>query len=226
MKKLIFGLIASLALFNLISCSDNNDIEENSNTKRISEVLNQENLYNFVKIHVEINDRIISILENETNVNNEILFNHSSENCTSEDEFKNILKNSGIIKFDELSELISLQVQNSKIFQSNNPVFFSLDKLEQDKLLSKYVDEVLNEKLIGLNSENINFNKVDASSCASQYNTAKARCQRDLNLNGTFAIIGCFSGPWTCAMGTLLVGATHTNCMADAKEDYKACLKN
>lgn len=226
MKKLIFGLIASLALFNLISCSDNNDIEENSNTKRISEVLNQENLYNFVKIHVEINDRIISILENETNVNNEILFNHSSENCTSEDEFKNILQNSGIIKFDELSELISLQVQNSKIFQSNNPVFFSLDKLEQDKLLSKYVDEVLNEKLIGLNSENINFNKVDASSCASQYNTAKARCQRDLNLNGTFAIIGCFSGPWTCAMGTLLVGATHTNCMADAKEDYKACLKN
>lgn len=226
MKKLIFGLIASLALFNLISCSDNNDIEENSNTKRISEVLNQENLYNFVKIHVEINDRIISILENETNVNNKILFNHSSENCTSEDEFKNILKNSGIIKFDELSELISLQVQNSKIFQSNNPVFFSLDKLEQDKLLSKYVDEVLNEKLIGLNSENINFNKVDASSCASQYNTAKARCQRDLNLNGTFAIIGCFSGPWTCAMGTLLVGATHTNCMADAKEDYEACLKN
>ena len=96
MKKLIFGLIASLALFNLISCSDNNDIEENSNTKRISEVLNQENLYNFVKIHVEINDRIISILENETNVNNEILFNHSSENCTSEDEFKNILQNSGM----------------------------------------------------------------------------------------------------------------------------------
>ena len=123
MNKVIFGLIATLALFNFISCSENNDIEENSNNERISEVLNQENVYNFVKTHVEINDRIISILENETNVNNKILFNHSSENCTSEDEFKNILKNSGIIKFDELSELISLQVHNSKIFQSNNPVF-------------------------------------------------------------------------------------------------------
>lgn len=131
------------------------------------------------------------------------------------------MQNSGIIKFNELSELISLQVQNSKIFQSNNPVFFSLDKLEQDKLLTKYVDEVLNETLIELNSRN---NKGDAN-CASQYNTAKQRCQRDLNLNGTFAIIGCFSGPWTCAMGTLLVGATHTNCMADAKEDYLGCLK-
>lgn len=225
MKKIIFGFVATLALLNFISCSENNDIEENSSNERISEVLNQENVYNFVKTHVEINDKIISILENETNLNNEILFNYSSENCTSENEFKNILQNSGIIKFNELSELISLQVQNSKIFQSNNPVFFSLDKLEQDKLLTKYVDEVLNETLIELNSGNINFNKADAN-CASQYNTAKQRCQRDLNLNGTFAIIGCFSGPWTCAMGTLLVGATHTNCMADAKEDYLACLKN
>ena len=92
--------------------------------------------------------------------------------------------------------------------------------------MTKYVDEVLNEKLIGLNGENINFNKVDAASCASQYNTAKARCQRDLNLHGTFAIIGCIGGPWACAGGLLLAGAEHTNCMADAKEDYKACLKN
>lgn len=225
MKKIIFGLITTLALFNFISCSENNEIEENYNNERISEVLNQENVYNFVKTHVEINDKIISILENETNLNNEILFNYSSENCNSENEFKNILQNSGIIKFNELSELISLQVQNSKIFQSNNSIFFSLNKLEQDELLTKYVDEVLNEKLIELNSGNINFNKPDAN-CASEYNTAKQRCQRDLNLHGTFAIIGCIGGPWACAGGLLLAGAEHTNCMADAKEDYLACLKN
>lgn len=49
MKKVIFGLIASLALLNLVSCSDNNEIEENSSNERISEVLNQENIANFVK---------------------------------------------------------------------------------------------------------------------------------------------------------------------------------
>ncbi len=221
MKKVIFGLIASLSFFNLISCSDNNDTEENSSNK----ILNEENVYNFVKKHVEINDKIISILENETELNNEILFNYSSENCTSENEFKNILQKSGIIKINELSELISLQVQNSKEFQSDNPVFFNIDKLEQDKLLTKYVDKILYENLIGLNNETPKSNYVTFS-CASQYTTAKNRCQRDLNLNGTFAIIGCFSGPWTCAMGTLLAGATHTNCMKDAKEDYESCLNN
>ena len=128
MKKVIFGFVAILALFNFISCSENNGIEEDSINKRISEDLNQENVYNFVKNHVELNYKIISILENETNLNNEILFNYSSENCTSENEFKNILQNSGIIKFNELSELISLQVQNGKIFQSNNPAFYNLDK--------------------------------------------------------------------------------------------------
>ena len=225
MKKITFGFVATLALFNFISCSENNDIEENSSSERISEVLNQENVYNFVKTHVEINDRIISILENETNLNNEILFNYSSENCTSENEFKNILQNSGIIKFNELSELISLQVQNSKIFQSNNPVFFSLDKLEQDKLLTKYVDEVLNENLIGLNDET-NKNNYVTFSCASQYATAKNRCQRNLNRDGTFAIIGCFAGPWACGVGLLYAGATHTDCMKDAKEDYETCLNN
>lgn len=225
MKKVIFGLIATLALFNFNSCSDNNEIEENSNNKRVLQVVNQENIDNFVKKHVEINDKIISILANETKLDNEILYRYSSENCTNENEFKNILQKSGIIKFNELSELISLQVQNSKKFQSNNPAFFKLEKSEQNKLLTKFVDEALNETKIELNSVNKNLNKV-ASSCASQYNTAKERCQRDLNLNGTFAIIGCFSGPWTCAMGTLLAGATHTNCMKDAKEDYEACLND
>ena len=43
MKKVIFSLIASLALFNLISCSDNNEIEETSSNKRISQVLNEKN---------------------------------------------------------------------------------------------------------------------------------------------------------------------------------------
>lgn len=45
MKKVIFGLFASLIIFNLVSCSDNNEIEENSSNK----VVNEDNVYNFVK---------------------------------------------------------------------------------------------------------------------------------------------------------------------------------
>lgn len=62
------------------------------------------------------------------------------------------------------------------------------------------------------------------NSCKSELDTAKSRCERDLNLNGTFAIIGCFSGPWTCALGTVLVAITHQNCVDDAQEDYENCL--
>jgi hypothetical protein len=43
MKKVIFGLITSLALFNLVSCSNNNEIEETASNKRISQVLNEKN---------------------------------------------------------------------------------------------------------------------------------------------------------------------------------------
>jgi hypothetical protein len=222
MKKIIFGFIASLAFFNLTSCSDNNDITESSNN-RISKVLNQENVYNFVKKHIEINDKIISLLENETNLNNEILFKYSSENCNSENEFKDIIQKSGILKYNELIELISLQVKNGKKFQSENQAFFSLDLTEQNKLLTKYFDEILNEKLIESNEETKKNNYV-AFSCASQYNTAKNRCQRNLNLHGAFAIAGCLGGPWACAAGLLLAGAEHTNCMKDAKEDYEACI--
>lgn len=72
MKKVIFGLIASLALFNLISCSDNNEIEENSSNKRISQVLNEKN-YTTQKIMYSLlneeekfkiwNDKIENILQ-------------------------------------------------------------------------------------------------------------------------------------------------------------------
>jgi hypothetical protein len=47
MKIVFFGLIASLAFFNLISCSDNIDIEENSSNK----ILIEEYIYNFVKTY-------------------------------------------------------------------------------------------------------------------------------------------------------------------------------
>jgi len=145
----------------------------------------------------------------------EIINEYSSETVTSENEFKNILRQSGIIKFDELSELISLQVQNSKMFQSNNPAFFTLDKLEQNALLTKYVDEVLNN----------NSNQVTSEKCKRQLNKDRGRCESDLNLHGTFALIGCFSGPWTCALGTVAIAATHTKCIKEAQEDYNDCLK-
>ncbi len=220
-KNFTLGILgATILSLGLYACSNddataNNTTEQtNSLNSKASFENNEDYVYDFVKKHVEINDKIIPILENETNLNIETLFEYSSENITNENEFKNILQKSGIIKFDELSELISLQVQNSKMFQSNNPAFFTLDKLEQDALLTKYVDEVLN-----------NTSNQVTSNCADQLKKDRARCERDLNLNGTFALIGCFSGPWTCALGTVAVAATHTNCIKDAQEDYNDCLK-
>lgn len=212
MKKLFFSLFITIIVFT--NCSSQNEkfiIEINDKN------LNQDNLYQFVKKHIELNYEIISILEKEINLNKEILFKSSSENCTSEDEFKLILKKSGINEFNELSKFISLQVENSKNFQLNNSSFFKLSKSEQDELLTKYVDQIM--------SENSTDNNNKINNCAEKYKKDKYRCQRDLNLHGTFAIIGCFTGPWTCATGSILVLAEHANCMEDALEDYKDCLK-
>ena len=205
----------------VISSCQKEEVNFNDNEKGV----NHENVYDFVKKHVEINNKIIAVFDEETKFNKEILLKSMSENCTNENEFKIILQKSGIIKFNELSELISLQVQNSKKFQSNNSVFFKLNKSEQNKLLSKYVDQVINETLIGLNVKTNNINNFfDVNlSCASEYAKDKARCNRDVNLHGTYAIIGCFGGPWACALGTTLVMIEHKNCMSDAMEDFNDC---
>lgn len=220
MKKIILGFVAAVALLNLISCSEDNDIERNYDNETSSKVLNlasannEDYVYSFVKKHVEINDVIISILEKETDLNSEILNEFSSGNITSEKELKSVLQKSGIKKYNELSELFLLQVENSKIFKSNNPAFFKLDKSEQDILVTKYVDEVLN----------YDYNQV-TSNCADKLKRDKARCQRNLNLNGSLALIGCLGGPLTCALGTFGAAATHTFCVQDAEEDYYYCLK-
>ena len=206
----------------VVICScQKEEVNLNDNEKAV----NYENVYNFVKKHVEINNKIIAVFDEETKFNKEILLKSLPENCTKENEFKIILQKAGIIKFNELSELISLQVQNSKKFQSNNAVFFRLNKSEQNKLLSKYVDQAINETLIGLNIKTNNVNSIFNVnlSCASDYAKDKGRCNRDANLHGTFAILGCFSGPWTCALGTTLVMIEHKNCMSDAREDFNDC---
>lgn len=224
-KNLTLGVFAATLLaVGLYACSDDNEAttannntttEQTTSIKSIASFENNEDyVYDFVKKHIEINDKIIPILENEPNLDIEIINEYSSETVTSENEFKNILRQSGIIKFNELSELISLQVQNSKMFQSNNPAFFTLDKLEQNAILTKYVDEVLNN----------NPNQT-TSNCAGQLKKDRGRCESDLNFDGTVALIGCFSGPWTCAVGTVVVAAKHKICIDRAQEDYNDCLK-
>lgn len=217
MKKLVYNFLVMIITVVVICSCQKDEVKFNDNEQG----LKHENVYNFVKKHVEINNEINTILDKETKFNKEILLKSLSENCTNENEFKVILQKAGIIKFNELSELISLQVQNSKKFQSNNAVFFKLDQVEQYKLLSKYVDETINETLIESNVKTTIVSKVN--SCATEYQTDKARCNRDVNLHGTFAIIGCFSGPWTCALGTTLVAIEHKYCMSDAMEDYNGC---
>jgi|LakMenE01Jun11ns_1017448.scaffolds.fasta_scaffold9880995_2 hypothetical protein len=218
MKKLIYSFFVTIITVIIIWSCQNEEVKYNDN-----EVLNYENVNKFVKKHIEINNKIIAIFDKETQFNKDILFKSLSENCTNENEFKVILRKVGIIKFNELSDLISLQVQNSKKFQSNNAVFFKLSKSEQNKLLSKYIDEAFNETLLVSNVKFKNENTI-FSSCATEFAKDKERCDRDLNLSGSFAILGCFSGPWTCALGTVLVLAQHKNCMADARQDYNDCI--
>ena len=218
MKKVInFFLVTIITVVVIWSCQ-NEEVKFNDNER-----LNYENVNNFVKKHVEINNKITAIFEKETQFNKDVFYKSLSENCSNENEFKIILQKVGIIKFNELSDLISLQFQNSKNFQSNNAVFFKLSKSEQYKLLSKYIDEAFNETLLMSNVKFKNENTI-FSSCASEFAKDKGRCDRDLNLHGSFAILGCFSGPWTCALGTVLVLAEHKNCMADAREDYNDCV--
>lgn len=218
MKKLFYSFFVTIITVIVIWSCQNEEVKYNDN-----EVLNYENVNKFVKKHVEINNKITAIFEKETQFNKDVFYKLLSENCSNENEFKIILQKVGIIKFNELSDLISLQVQNSKNFQSNNAVFFKLSKSEQNKLLSKYIDEAFNETLIVSNVKFKNENTI-FSSCASEFAKDKERCDRDLNLHGSFAILGCFSGPWTCALGTVLVLAEHKNCMSDAREDYNDCV--
>jgi len=218
MKKLVNLFLVTLVITLSIYSCQNDEINFNDTSQK----LNHENVHDFIKKHLEINNKILTILDEEKNINKEILFKSVNKNITNENEFKIILEKSGIINFNELSDLILIQVQNSEKFQLNNAAFFKLNESEKNELLYKSIDEALNNTLIGLNAKTQNSNSV-YSSCESQLDTDKSRCERDLNLHGTFAIISCFSGPWTCALASTLVLIEHTNCVDDANEDYQNC---
>lgn len=219
MKKKILGFVVTLALLNFISCSQDNYTEENSDNEMFPKALNRDSasndeyVYDFVKKHVEINDKIFSILESETNINSKILDKYLSKDITSEDEFKNILQESGVKRFNELGGLMLLQVENSKILHSKNPTFIKLDKIEQDAILTKYIDQMFSN------------NYQVTGKCEHQREKDRSRCERNSNKTGALALLGCVGGPVICGLGLVAVMMVHTDCIKDAEVDYKDCLK-
>lgn len=205
-------LVAIIAVVSIYSCQ-NEEVNFNEN----NEELNNENLYDFAKKTVEINNEIFSILGKESIINQEVFLDELPESNFDENKFKLILQEAGIINFNELSDLIFTQVQNGKNFQLNNPVFAQLNETEKEELLTKYVDEAMIELSLKSNANN------RLGPCETQLETSLSRCERDANIHGAFALASCFTGPWTCALATTAVLIEHTNCVDDANVDYENC---
>lgn len=102
MKKVIFGLIASLALFNLVSCSDSNEIDEISRNKRISQVLNEKNyatqkiMYSLLNEEEKFkiwNDKIENIIQNNNLTKEQSDLLYELKNNISVNLFKDREKN-------------------------------------------------------------------------------------------------------------------------------------
>jgi hypothetical protein len=232
MKKIIFLVaIITIAMFNLISCSNENDEITNSKSKNdlnnISfkensllnrDLYNKKNVETFVHNHIIISDKIVDLLKNELQSSFDTKLLNVPENINNDSELKEYFKSCNIKEYESLVLLIKDLSNNSENFYNSNKEFYSLDK----NLRIQIIENEINNQL-----DSYTF-KTDAGTdkCFDQYKINTDRCARNYYIGtGLSVASGFISFGWSTVIGYTAVQATLITCLYDAEVDYKACLK-
>lgn len=212
----------------LLGTESNIFYDINSNNLDYSFILNTNNLKKhlsiFAKNHVTINNKIITLLKNETDVN---LDNFPVEDLTAsqnEDQFRQALANSGIVNYRDLADLIIEQNQNARGFISNNKDFNLLKDVTKQKLIFDAINDALVENPI--EEPFINPGNAVERTCAGQYYVDRDRCNQQNNINGVAVLVACLTtGPFGCGAATMIAMWQGKVCQDNAKADYYDCIR-
>jgi hypothetical protein len=209
MKKLLFLLTA------FIICGY-------SGTAQVSPILKQ-NLKLFADTHVTLNNKITLLLSSEKNAKFDNFPFPGLANSQNIDKFYIALANSGVVRSKELGDLIFNQVDNANKLNEKNEDFARMDNQDKKQLVSSAVEIAIIENPIQWNPAD-GGNYEAYRTCAGQFSVDQNRCNRNGNVQGSFAIAAFIFGPVAGGLAVLTAAITISNCLKDARADYNDCI--
>lgn len=230
MKNLLFGLIATVLVTGLSFGHNSTKFNNHCVVANYSFILNtnnfNENLKKFAEVHVSISMKIITLIENENNLNFDNFPYSKLEASHNEDEFKVALANTGMVNYEEMYNLLLLQNQNATEFIANNKDFTSLKQEERNSIITDAIKTVIKDNPLNFEQPIETVNTTLAkTSCAQLYQIDRADCAEDALINWGILATGCWFGtPAACAVGGVGVLAIAAVCSSRAKRDYASCM--
>lgn len=205
-------ILASLMLF--VSCSHENVLKEISTQIQTVDIHTQ-TVEEYVIKHIELT---LKMSELQNSVDYEILDKliELQYKSVENSDLKIILQNENINISDEIFELLSKIVENTKILH-NNPQYNSLN---QEKFLTLISDEINAQ----FNDEQILYRNLN--SCRDVFEKANKECLKDFA--SAIAVIGVVGLLTTFGVGSLIGGSIALirfgECNKRAQFIYRKCL--
>lgn len=185
----------------------------------------KENLSKFATEHVSISNQIITLLDNENDLNFDNFPYTELNSSPNEEQFKQALANTGMVKYEEIFDLLLLQNQNASEFIATNKDFTSLKPETRNLLITDAINAAVIDNPIKFVPPTEPVNTTLARTCAQQYVIDREDCAEDALINWGILAGGCWFGtPAACAVGGVGVLAIAANCSRRAKRDYASCM--
>lgn len=229
MKKNLFSLIATVLVTGMSFGHDcvklnTNYVVSNYSFNTDTNNLN-EDLKKFAEVHVSISNKILTLIENEKDLNFDNFPYSKLEASPNEEDFKVALANTGMVNYKEIYDLLLLQNQNAAEFISKNDVFKSMKQEERNLMISNAIKTAMIDNPLKFEPTLETGNTTQARSCYQQYLIDRQDCADDALLNMGILAGGCWFGtPAACAVGAVGVLAIAAVCSKRAKRDLAACV--
>lgn len=169
---------------------------------------------------------IFNILDNENDLNFDNFPYSKLDASYNEKEFKIALAKTGMVKYEDMYNLLIRLNQNSNEFFVNNKQFTLLKPEKRNTIISDAIKLALIDNPLKFTSPNINSEALTAKmSCRETYLQDREDCAEDALINwGILASSRWFGTPAACAVGGVGVLAIAAVCSNRAKRDYAECL--
>lgn len=205
-------LFSFLLVFIFVGCTENIEIEKQSNEQMVAQNLKQF-VFEYIKKSAEISTEFDKIPKSQRNVN----YKNSLSNITNEHNFHQIMKSAGFSNSNAILKLLKERFDIENNFRIKNPTFYLYNVNKRLSMLTAEYDKAF---------ENLytSKNQYEVFSCASAYNTAVGRCNRDFGKCGITAVIAASGGFWPGLAVAVFCAWDLSDCKADASDDYEACV--
>lgn len=222
MKKSILSL--SMLLF-VILLTFNSCTKDNINEPKQVENL-EGNIKKFAKVHVSISKEIFNLLDNENKLNFDNFPYAKLDSSHNEEEFKLALAETGMVRYEEMYNLIIRINQNSNEFIINNKQFALLKPEKRKAIITDAIKLAMIDNPLKFIPPPANTTVLTARmSCRDSYLQDREDCAEDSLINMGILASGCWFGtPAACAVGGVGVLAIAAVCSNRAKRDYAECL--